>query len=130
MVTFNDIYTVIRNAVKAEYPSAYCTSKYEPVPSEFPAVYVSQVGRSTPQGTITFSTSATYSEYTIQIQIFSNKTDTPKSECDAIYTVIKRALEGERLFVEKNAFPLENADTSIYRFQAQFTRLFGDGDAL
>ena len=127
MISFNEIYTEVREAILAISPDAFVTSTYTPTPSKFPAVFVREIGKYTPPRYATLNNSENVSEVTYEVQIFSNKQSGAKSEADTLYAAIKVALK-KQYFREASATPVDNADHTVYRFAATFRRIIADAD--
>ena len=125
--TNNAIYTVVRNAVKAEYSAANITQTYTPAPSKFPTVFIREIGRLTPSDTATFSNAQDISETTWEAHVFSNVSGGAKEQAYAILAIVKSALRG-LYFVETFESPLEQTDKSIYCIVARFRRIIGSGE--
>lgn len=125
--TNNAIYTVVRNAVKAEYSTANVTQTYTPAPSKFPTVFIREIGRLTPTSTATFSNAQDISETTWETHVFSNVSGGAKEQAYAILAIVKTALRG-LYFVETFESPLEQTDKSIYCIVARFRRIIGSGE--
>ena len=125
--TNNAIYTVVRNAVKAEYGSANITQTYSPTPSKFPTVFIREIGRFTPQQAATFSNAQDVYESSWEVQVFSNIASGAKEQAYAILGVVKTALRG-LYFIETFESPLDQTDKSIYCLVARFKRVIGSGE--
>lgn len=127
--TNNAIYTVIRNAVKAEYSDANITQTYSPILSIFPTVFVREIGHLTPPGAVTLSNAQDISEASWEVQIFSNLSSGAKEQTYNIMSVVKTAIRG-LYFVEYFESPLDQTDKSIYCLVARFRRIIGSGEAM
>ena len=92
MIDFdNELYTYGRNAVITEYPTAYVTGNSDNVPSKFPAVAIATISNVVYNKTRDTASNENHVAITIQVDVYSNKKDTPKSECKAIMATIDNA---------------------------------------
>jgi hypothetical protein len=129
MITNNQIYTEIADAVTTAFPSAYCSSRIEPIPDHFPAVYIRMIGYTIPQETYSLNFDGHAERPTLEVQIFSNKENGALSEAYAIMEVVKSAMTGMYFlcdFIE----PIDNIDPSVFRLASRWHRIIGDGEVL
>ena len=127
--TNNGIFTMIRNAVKAEYADANCTQTYSLTPSRFPTVFARELGHFTPPETATFSNAQDISECTWEIQVFCNKANTAKEQAYEIMDIVKSVVRS-LYFVEIFEQPIDQSDKSIYCLVARFRRIIGSGEEI
>lgn len=125
--TNNAIYTIVRNAVKAQYNSANITQTYSPTPSKFPTVFIREIGRFTPEEAVTFSNAQDVYETTWEVQVFSNVTSGAKEQAYAIMAIVKIAMRS-LYFFETTESPLDQTDKSIYCLMVRFRRRIGSGE--
>lgn len=127
----NYIYTQLRNAVKAVYPSADFTSVYVNQPSAQLHVSVEMRSNTERMSTIDSSMSEQYADMMIEVNVFSSKADTAKTEAKGVINIISdqmKLLNFRRIFCS----PVPNLDRgdrsakannnsgSVYRILAQF----------
>ena len=120
----NEIYTYIHNAIKAKFPDCYITGNSENLPPKFPAVAISVMSNVVYNKTRDTGSNENHVAVAIQTDVFSNKKDTPISECKAIMAVADNAyleLGFSRNFYEK----IPNSDTHITRFTARHRAVIG-----
>lgn len=124
MIEFdNEVYTAVRNAIKAEYPNCYVTTMSQNIPTKFPAVAFSCISNVVYNKTRDTDSNENHAAVTYQTDVFSNKKDTPISECKAIMAIVDNtllALGFSRNFYE----PIPNQETSITRFTARHRAVF------
>lgn len=125
--TNNAIYTQIRNAVIAEFPSANCTQTYAATPAKFPTVFAREIGRLTPNGTPTLSNAQDISERSWEVQVLSNIKPRAKEQAYELMDIVKGALR-ELYFVEYFESPVDQQDKNIYCLVARFRRIIGSGE--
>lgn len=125
--TNNAIYTRIRAAAKECVPSCNCTQTYTPVQARFPTVFAREIGRLTPNGTLTFSNAQDISECSWEVQVFSNIKPGAKEQAYELMDAVKAALRS-LYFVEYFESPLDQRDKSIYCLVARFRRIIGSGE--
>ena len=126
-VTRNAVYTRIVNAIKAEYPNVYCTSRYVAKPSTFPACYIHEIDRFRPQGNIQLDYEDRQWESVFEIQVVSTLSNMAASEAYSIMDIAKSAFNGiyYREFSETN---IDGGDK--YTLIGRFRRTIGGGDAM
>ena len=125
--TNNAIYTRVRNAVVASEPSANCTQTYTATVARFPTVFMREIGRLTPNGTVTLSNAQDISERSWEVQIFSNVKPGAKEQAYALMDTVKTALRS-LYFVEYFESPIDQQDKNIYCLVARFRRIIGSGE--
>ena len=120
MIDFdNELYTRGHNAVKAEYPNVYVTGNSDNIPSKFPAVAISTISNVVYNKTRDTGSNENHVAITIQVDVYSNKQDIPKSECKAIMAVIDASyldIGFSRNFCEF----IPNADNNKTRLTARY----------
>lgn len=127
--THNGIYTYVEGKVNTESRPLYCTGDYEPVPSEFPCVYIHETDHRQMRNAVTLNFTDNQKVMSWEVQVFSNLTDGALDECYEIMADIESAFK-ELCFVEISCSERPNIDPSVKRVIAQFTRVFGDGDQM
>ena len=127
--TPNSIYTYIRNAVKASFPSAYTSSKYEPVPRSFPCVMIRVINSQRILRATTLTFSDKQSRMTVEVQVFSNKKNTSQTEANNIMDCVCNAMNG-LFFIQDMREPIDNADATVSRVVSRFHRTVGGGDVI
>ena len=127
--TRNRVYTYVYNKVIATYPSAYISSKYEPVVSNFPAVFVREIGNFSNPANVTFNGNQDVWTSTFEVQIQSNDADTPASEAYSILSVVDRAF-AELSYVKQGVNVVDNGLTGAFRLVATYRRVTGIADVM
>ena len=105
-ITRNAVYNYIRNRVLAAYPKAFLSSKYQPIPESFPAVFVREISN-----------------------FLSNKFVGAAEEAHGILNVVREAFCGLCYF-EANVNVLEDGSSDLYRIRANYRRVIGDADEM
>lgn len=123
----NAIYTRIANAIKDEYPNAYCTSRYVAKPSTFPACYIHEIDRNRPIQNTQLDFKDVQYESVYEIQVVSNKHNTAASEAYDIMELAREAFSSlyYREFSEAN---IDRGDT--FTIIGRFRRVIGGGDEM
>jgi hypothetical protein len=123
----NAIYTRIANAIKADYPNAYCTSRYVAKPSTFPACYIHEIDRNRPIQNTQLDFQDVQYESVYEIQVVSNKHNTAASEAYYIMELARAAFSSlyYREFSEAN---IDRGDT--FTIIGRFRRVIGGGDEM
>ena len=76
----NAIYTRIVNAIRAQYPNTYCTSRLVAKPSTFPACYIHEIDRNRPLQFTQIDFQDSQYESVFEIQVVSAKANTASTE--------------------------------------------------
>ena len=127
--TFNAIYTAIEEAVTTVESSAYCSTRYEPIPDSFPAVYVEEVSRVRTPSAITLDYTDDQNRVIHEVQVWSNLQNGARTQAYALMDAITAAYNG--LFFRLTMMsPMPTTDRSIYRLVARFTKQVTGGDTL
>ena len=84
MISRNQIFTEIKNAIKQEYPNAYVVGSRVPSPSAFPCVWVVEMDTyPTTQGT-TLDLTDEQRQSVFEVQAFSNLDDVASLEVEKL----------------------------------------------
>ena len=126
---FNAIYTRIVTAASAVESGLYCSAKYEPVPEQFPALYVEEVSSVRTPGAITLDYTDEQHRVVHEVQVWSNLLDGAKAQADAIMDAVETAYNA-MYFRQTMKDPMPTTDRSIYRLVARFTKQIAGGDTL
>lgn len=123
----NAIYTYLRNDIRAEYPSAYITSRKVAKPASFPAILIHEIDRSRPLRNIQLDYQDIQWESVYEVQIVSAKANTASSEAYSIMDVVKNSFNNlyYREFSETN---IDTGDT--FTLIGRFRRIVGGGDVM
>ena len=123
--TRNYVYTTVASAVRAEFPSANCTSRYSQTPSAFPNVYIYELDHAPTARGKQLKADDIQWESVIEVQVASNKQDGAANEAYSIMDVVTSAMAGMyyRLI---NQFP-DDKGTKYYLI-SQYRRVIGGGD--
>ena len=116
----NEIFTIIANAVKTAYPSAFVVGEYVKVPPRFPCVSIEESDNSAYDKTQTSGDLENHASVMYEVNIYSNKTSGKKSECKAIASLIDNefaTLGFSRTMLQ----PIPNIeDATIYRMVGRY----------
>ena len=123
----NAIYTRIANAIKAEYPNAYCTSRMVASPAKFPAILIHEIDNIRPIQNIQLDFQDVQYESVYEIQVVSNKANTAASEAYDIMAIADAVLSElyYRRFSQTN---IDRADT--FTLVGRYRRVIGGGDTM
>ena len=127
--TRNAVYNYVYDKVIQAYPDVYISGMYEPVVPSFPAVFIREIGNYSNNENVTFSGSQDVWTSTFEVQIQSNKTDTPMSEVYAIFEVVKEAFSS-LFYIHVNTNNIGTYDSENYRIVASFRRVIGKADEM
>ena len=125
--TRNAIYTRLANAIRGEYPNAYCTSRLVAKPASFPACYIREIDRNRPLKNVQLAFQDVQHESVFEIQVVSAKANTAATEAYGIMDVARQAFNDlyYREFSETN---IDKGDT--FTIVGRFRRIIGGGDVM
>jgi len=119
-----EVYTRIATVLRDTFPGINLSGEYVKAPSGFPHVSITQSDNSVVSERMTGS--AEMAQVMFEVNVYSNKTETKKSECKAIMKVIDTVLFGMN-FKRIALTPVPNMeDATIYRLVARY-RVMTDG---
>ena len=116
----NELFSIIANSIRNEYPGAYVVGEYVKSPPRFPSVSIVEIDNSAYDRTQTSGNLENHSDLTYEVNVYSNKTSGKKSECKAIASLIDNefaALGFSRTMLQ----PIPNVgDATIYRMVGRY----------
>lgn len=127
--TRNAVYNYVYDKVIQAFPDAYVSGMYEPVVPSFPAVFIREIGNFSNPENVTFGGSQDVWTSTFEVQIQSNKIDTPMSEVYEIFSVVKEAFSS-LFYIHINTNNIGTYDDKNYRIVASFRRVIGKADEM
>lgn len=123
----NLVVDTISKALKASaYANTLVVSDYTDTPSSFPCVSVIESDNYTYRNTQDGDLKEHHTNVMYEVNVYSNKKNTSKSEAKAILEIVDTAFQNikfTRTF--KNNIP--NGDKSIYRMVARYSAVIGEG---
>lgn len=123
----NAIYTAVVNAIRADFPDAYCTSRMVAAPAKFPAILIHEIDRNRPIRNIQLDFEDVQHESTFEVQVISNQANTAATEAYDIMELARSAMNNLyfREFSETN---VDRGDT--FTIIGRFRRIIGGGDTM
>ena len=125
--TRNAVYTRVVNAIHAQYPDAYCTSRYVAKPSTFPACYIHEIDNFRPIQFTQLDFQDVQWESAFEIQVVSTKAKTAATEAYAILAIAKAAFS-ELYYREFSETTVDSGDKFVVI--GRFRRRIGGGDVM
>ena len=117
----NEIFSVVAEAVKKAYPSAFISGEYVRTPSKFPFVSLIEMSNTAYDRTQTSGCLENHASLMYEVNVYSNKKSGKKSECKAIATLIDNEL-ATLGFSRTMLQPIPNMDdATIYRMTGRYT---------
>ena len=123
----NAVYTYVVDKIKAQYPSAYYTSRLVAKPSAFPACYIHEIDNYRPLESTQLDFQDVQWESAFEIQVASTKQDTAASEAYAIISLAKAAFN-ELYYREFSETTIDLGDR--FTVIGRFRRKIGGGDVM
>lgn len=116
----SQVYTIVSNAVLAEYPNAFVSPEYVRQPAQFPAVSIVQMDNSVNRAMRDSSRIENGADVMFQVDVYSDRNMGKKAACKAIVALIDEqfAIMG---FTRSFMNPIPNlSDATIYRITARY----------
>ena len=123
----NGVYSRVRAAIVAQYPSAYVTSRMVAKPSTFPAILIHEIDRNRPIQNTQLDFQDVQWESVFEAQVVSAKANTAATEAYNIMDIVRQAFSDlyYREFSETN---IDQGDT--FTIIGRFRRVIGGGDTM
>ena len=113
------IYTPLRNALVAAYPSIFVTSEPTATQAKFPAVSIVQQDNYMSINKLDNSGVERFATVMFQIDVYSNKASGKKSQCKEIMQVIDKLMFGMN-FTRLSLTPIPMENDGYYRLSARY----------
>lgn len=113
------VFDTVYNAVIAVFPSARVDAGYVETSAVFPAVSVIETNNVPVQRTNTDDNSENYTRLYYEVNIYSDKQDTAKSEARSIAEVVDTAMKSLK-FYRTMMHQLPNYDRTVYRLYMRY----------
>ena len=125
--TRNAVYSRVRTAIAASFPTAYITSRMVAKPSTFPAILIHEIDRNRPLRNTQLDFQDVQWESVFEVQVVSNKANTAATEAYNIMDIARQSLSDlyYREFSETN---VDSGDT--FTIIGRFRRTIGGGDTM
>ena len=124
----NTVQTRIYNAVISAYPNALVAGEYLRSNSQFPAVTVIETSNTVHQRASAMSKIENAVDLLYDVNVYSNKTATKKSEAKAILSIVDAQFEAMG-FIRTYCQPIANVeDATIYRIVARYSKIQTEDD--
>lgn len=119
----SEIFTRISKKIKESFPNAFVAGEYVKSPPAFPSVSVCESDNYVYTDSQDSSNTENHAELAYEINVFSNKQSTKKTECKKIMAIIDNELSSmgfTRSMI--NSIPNEE-DATIYRMVARYSAI-------
>lgn len=121
----NEIFSIVAETVRAEYPDVYITGEYVKSPPSFPCVTIMESDNQIYRNTRDTSSNENHAQILYEVNVYSNKTSGKKSECKSILAIINDKLTSIG-FTRTLLTPVPNElDATIYRMTARYRAVVG-----
>lgn len=126
----NQIFTKVYDAIIAEYPNAFVTGVFVPVPPKFPCVYFTMTDNAYYRNSIDSSHMENHDAIEFDVEIYSNLSSGKKSECYNIAGIVDDVMSSLN-FSRMSLMPIPNiADATIYRLKGRYRAVVGKDETL
>lgn len=124
-----EIFSYIATALRSEYQGIYVASEKRRMPTKYPAVQIVEMSNVTSQDTSDSGTNENHADVMYEVNVFSNLASGAKLEAKAIMGFIDD-LFLEKGFVRQLLEPVDNADSSFYRYLARYIARIGKDNVI
>lgn len=121
------VFTKIATALRKEFTGIFVTGEYVNAPAKFPFVSIVEADNYTDSRFLDTADQERYARLMYEVNVYSNKEGTKKSECRKILNFIDQMLHGLD-FTRISMNPVPNLeDAKIYRLNARY-EVVSDGE--
>lgn len=121
------VFTKIATALRKEFTGIFVTGEYVNAPAKFPFVSIVEADNYTDSRFLDTADQERYARLMYEVNVYSNKEGTKKSECRKILNFIDQMLYGMD-FTRISMNPVPNLeDAKIYRLNARY-EVVSDGE--
>lgn len=122
----NIVFTKLATALRTAYSGITVYGEYVEVPAKFPCVTIVEADNAVYEPTRDLSGVEHHAEVMYEINIYTNKSDSKKSDAMKIAQTID-SLMGEMLFTRKYRGQIPNIDRTIYRVTLRYKGVVREG---
>lgn len=123
----SQVFTKIATALRKEFAGIFVTGEYVNAPAKFPFVSIVEADNYTDSRFLDTADQERYARLMYEVNVYSNKEGTKKSECRKILNFIDKMLYGMD-FTRISMNPVPNLeDAKIYRLNARY-EVVSDGE--
>lgn len=115
----NKIFDSVATALEAKFNGIFVTSMELRVPTLFPAVSIVEIDNQTWRGTLDTASEEHHARIVYEVNVYSNKTDTRRSEVKAIFSVLDKVLF-KLGFLRIMRRPISMDDATLYRMVGRY----------
>lgn len=117
----NEIFKIVSQKVREEYPDIYMTGEYVKSPPSFPSVFFLEKDNTMYLSTQTSCDNENHATVMYEVDVYSNRKTGKKSECKSIIALIDNTMKILG-FTRQMLEPVPNmADATIYRMIARYS---------
>ena len=110
----NEVFTIMSNAIRSKYKSAYVTGEIVNVPSAFPCTYIRELENTVHTATSDSVETENHGDLVYEAQTFTNTLQGKKSQAKAIMQILDTEFKNLG-FTRTMLEPIDNSDPSIFR---------------
>ena len=118
------VFDTVYNALHSTYPDANITAGYDEQNAVFPAVVIRETGNSPLQSMATDECAENYTRLTYEVEVFSDKQDTGRSECKELLCAADDAMQSMKFRRVHLNRPL-NINRTLWRQYARYEVIVG-----
>ena len=114
-----DVFSAVASQLRSEYLGIYVASVKKRIPSFFPAVQIVERSNVVASDTSDSGDIENHADLMYEVEVYSNKTSGAKLEAKEIMGFVDACFK-ELGFKRQFCEPVENSDSSVYRYLARF----------
>lgn len=114
-----DVFNAIAEALRSEYLGIYVASAKTRAPSSFPAVQIVETSNVIATDTIDSGSLENHADLMYEVNVYSNLTRGAKLQAKKIMGFVDNCFK-ELGFVRQLCEPIDNGDSSVYRYVARY----------
>lgn len=116
----NDVFSMVAQAVKQQYPDVFLSGEHVQSPAEFPCISLVEWENIVFQDTQSSTQTENHAEVTYELNVYSNKTDVKKEECKELAAFVDEILSALG-FTRTMLNPVSDPEnTNYYRMTGRY----------
>lgn len=114
-----EVFAYVAERLRSQYTNIYVASVKKRFPSSFPAVQIVEMSNTVATDTSDSGNNENHADLMYEINVYSNLTSGAKKQAKEIMSFVDDKFN-ELGFVRQLCEPIDNGDTSIYRYVARY----------
>jgi hypothetical protein len=114
-----EVFAYVAERLRSQYTNIYVASVKKRFPSSFPAVQIVEMSNTVATDTSDSGSNENHADLMYEVNVYSNLTSGAKKQAKEIMSFVDDKFN-ELGFVRQLCEPIDNGDTSIYRYVARY----------